>query len=89
MFDRSVTPAASEWDQITLFRSLGLHWSSPESGDLWREKYDLVPLWRNVGSVGPVQGYLAHKKQPPSLELPKVSRHRATAEFYGGLGVEV
>ena len=30
----SASHQPSEWDQIAFFSSLGLHWSSPESGDL-------------------------------------------------------
>ena len=34
----------------------------------------------------PVQGYLAHKKQPPSLGPPKDPRYSPTVGFYGGGG---
>ena len=32
----------------------------------------------------PLQGYLAHKKQPPPLGLPQGPRHWATVGFNGG-----
>ena len=34
-------------------------------------------------SIWGVQGYTAHKKQPPLLGIPKDPRHRATVGSYG------
>ena len=61
-------PAAhqpSEWDQLAFFCFFGLHWSSPESGDLWyKSGGSKETIWWCLQPTSPQNGHKSPVSSP-------------------------